>query len=318
MSGQKNKATSDLNAEIGIRRAIDNAESMQSAPSTEEYLSAGPSPQPAPAPAMIPPVNIPRLQLEDVNRARAEQMEWEDQVARMRASIPARVAAERADRANRLVEQGNAARFLAANPDLPRDMRFAYRSGKGYLVSRVLPPADPLIATLATNQNDVQQKIQALYPSLTPKQRMMIQKRWTSITTVMKGKPEKRGQPKLPSNAQLNKVLFMAHEFHAKRRAAQFAAQARRAAKERHSLVQHGRVLVGVAAGGEVVKLGVNKRAYKKIATNNLRKLHLSAGQAEAKAVRLDLTNRYKAERVEIARRLNRKVNPKDLLPATK
>jgi len=58
--------------------------------------------------------------------------------------------------------------------------------------------------------------------------------------------------------------------------------------------------------------VGTNKRYYKKIASNAVRKVAEQTAQAEAKAVRLQITKINKDRRIAVARAHDRKVNPKD------
>lgn len=196
---------------------------------------------------------------------------------------------------------GGAANYIAYN----------MRNSLGALRTRPLPiENDPLVKQLAVQQNDVATKIDALLPVLTIKQAQKIKARMENITKVQKGK--KRGQPKTPTQDQLQKVLYRALEFHASRRAAQLGAQARRARRERHALMNHQR---GVAmADGTTV--GLSRRYYKKRATSEIQRNADEQAKAEKKALRLQLTKINKDNRVAIARAHARKINPKDLQPA--
>jgi hypothetical protein len=185
------------------------------------------------------------------------------------------------------------------------------RTGLSRLAARPLAvEMDPLVQQLSLQTADVENKIRSLIPTLTEKQKIYLDRRWETITHHRKGK--KGGDPKTPTTDQLNKLLFRALELHASRRAAQLGAQARRARRERHALQQKGRTIA--MPDGSVV--GTNKRHYKKLASNAVRKAGIQAAQAEAKAVRKNITQINKERRVAIARAHDRKVQPKDLLPA--
>jgi len=188
----------------------------------------------------------------------------------------------------------------------------APRRGGVFLRGRPLEiESDPLVRQLATQTADVENKITSLLPTLTQKQRLRIQARMRNIKTVVKGKH--RGTAKIPTADQLQKVLFQTLELHASRRAAQLGAQARRARRERHALMQHKRG-VDLPDGTTV---GLNKRHYKKLATNAIQKAADAQAQAEKKALRVTLTNNNKQARVAVATAHGRKVNPKDRIPAT-
>lgn len=276
-----------------------NAELMQSVPSEaagssgeETVVYANPPPNPLPPLMTVPAPAAPVL---FANQYGPEYF------------------AARAAREATLIQNRALAMQAAAN--LPGGagnyIPYIMRNSLGALRTRPLPiENDPLVNQLAIQQNDVASKIQALLPVLTIKQAAKINARMENITKVQKGK--KRGQPKTPTQDQLQKVLFRALEFHASRRAAQLGAQARRARRERHALMNHQR---GVAmADGTTV--GLSRRYYKKRATSEIQRNADEQAKAEKKALRLQLTKINKDNRVAIARAHERKINPKDLQPA--
>ncbi len=189
-------------------------------------------------------------------------------------------------------------------------VRVDSRTGRPYIATRPLPvEMDPLVQQLSLQTADVVTKINSLYPTLSGKQQVYIKRRLETITHVRKGKHA--GDVKTPTSDQLNKVLFRALELHASRRAAQLGAQARRARRERHSLMQRARPI----ALEDGTTVGTNKRYYKKLASNAVRKVAEQTAQAEAKAVRLQITKINKDRRIAIARAHDRKVNVKDTRP---
>jgi hypothetical protein len=263
---------------------------------TEIYMEEEGAYGPAMNPAWVPP---PPRALSYVPRT------YDD------AYIAARRAAE-ANLAQQLTAaRGTAMTFASTTPFGRESFVTSVQpggTGRVFLRQKVLPiDNDPLVKQLALQEADVKAKIQALAPALTYRQNTILTKRMGRITTVTKGK--KAGDQKLPTGAQLNKVLFRAIEMHAKRRAAQLGAQARRARRERHALQQKGRVI----ALPDGTSVGFNKRAYKKSATSAIQQAANFAAKNEKKQLRDQLTANNKKNRVDVATSHGRKVNPKDL-----
>lgn len=231
--------------------------------------------------------------------------------------VPPDFAASRAREASRAaILAGGRQAAQRVIDSLPADVQqtvSVYTSpatGLSYLRNKPLPiDRDPLVQQLAVAQADIQSKINSLIPQLTIKQQDRIKRRWESITHVRKGK--EAGKTKVPTTDQLQKVLFQTLEMHASRRAAQLSAQARRAKRERHALMQRNRPI----ALEDGTTVGINKRYFKKIASNSVRKAGVYKAKQDAKAVRMEITAANKARRVAIAQSHNRKVNPKDRLP---
>lgn len=288
-----NDAVNKIVNETGAMRAVQPMQSETSAPlsSGEETVVYDNPTLPrlnlAPAPAAIVPF--------------ATAANYPAAYFAARAAEDARIAQGRLD----------AGAYMTANNLNPANLTtYIGASGLVRIRNRVLPnETDPLVQQLALQQADVVTKINALKNNLTIKQQLYLQRRLENITKVQKGK--KRGENKIPTTDQLQKVLFRALELNASRRAAQLGAQARRARRERHALQNHQR---GVAMP-DGTTVGLSKRHYKKRATSEIQRAADANAQAEKKALRLQLTKINKDARVAIARAHERKVNPKDLQP---
>lgn len=286
-----------MNEGLGFRNAEgmqgDNpSDALDSLGETEVYDQPlppppymAPLPAPPPAPAYVPYAPPPGY--------------WEQRAAYAAAQQRSRaLALEAAARTDR-----GAGAFTVVN----------LSGARATLREKRLPiETDPLVRQLASQKADVVAKLNQLMPVLTFKQAEKIKGRLDNISRYMKGK--KRGQTKEPTQDQLQKVLFRALEMHAARRAAQLGAQARRARKERHALQNHKR---GIALP-DGTTIGNNKRHYKKLATNALQKVSDGQVAQEKRALRLQLTNQNKQERMAVAAAHDRKINPKDRIPASK
>lgn len=197
--------------------------------------------------------------------------------------------------------------FLASQPDLAPGTTTFMRGGKLYTRQGPAFATDPLVRDIGGRVANVGHRIGLLVPDLTQKQAIRLTKRWKAITLVQKGKHKM--DEKVPTTAQLDKVLFLAYELHAQRRSAQFTAQRLRARRERHALQQHKKTVIDEAGN----TINYNQRHYKKLAGSRLREVALSAGVAEARQLRNQISTRNKARRVAIAQKRGTKVNPKDL-----
>jgi hypothetical protein len=187
------------------------------------------------------------------------------------------------------------------------------RTGAWYITSKPLAiDSDPLVQEVGTRLAAVKAKIDAIHPTLSFKQAVTIQKMWRRATIISKGKHENEAR-KVPNVKALEKVLFRALEFHASRRAAQLAAQARNARAQRHSLQQHSKP-VALPDGRTI---GTNKRWLKKIASKAIIRDGTQAAKAAAAQERARHTAVNKARRVQVAVSHNRKVNKKDLPAGT-
>jgi hypothetical protein len=279
MSNKRPNAGAELTKTVEVGQVIAEQVSMAEAAAQETIPYTAPLP---PIPRMTT-VDVPRLDYRRFDDAYFAQRQAEDAAAAQQA---AQIGVWRAQTAANLAAGGYGETMIP----------FA-RGNRMFVRDRPLRPAiasDPLVVNLQQTFAAASGKIDELKVDMTDKQKLRIDRRMRAISFVRKGKRE--GERKVPTSAQLQKVIYLAYEMHASRRRAQLGAQMRRARAERHSLVQKKRTVA--MPDGSVINY--NQRAAKKEYSNAVKKDQQWVRDQQAKRIRQEQSAQNKAIRAQI------------------
>lgn len=298
MSGKK-KANEDLNDKIAKAAKDSEATPLDADDSGYDTVRYNPPPAPAPAAPVLTLADGPQ----QLNPGFTQMMSPQDLQQYFAASRQRNATYDNwmaTIESNRLAKQATAPAGIQVYARKLKD-------GNVGFFGRTVPPKSALELHLVEKAAEAKAKIDAMLPELTEKQKEYILKRWQRITHRMKGK--KSGSPKAPTQAQVNKVLYLCMEYQAKRRRAKLSADIAKARAERHAMQNHKRVVY--TPSGE--KLNFNVRAAKKKAADFYRRDAMNQVTPQIRATLANVTANQKANRLAIAQAFRRKANPKDM-----